>query len=45
MGSRLRTLLTWIVVFTITAAFFYGLDHAVMAGQGLPLNFNLTPLQ
>lgn len=24
---------------------FYGLDHAVMALQGLPLGWNLTPAQ
>ncbi len=45
MGSRYQTLLLWIAVFAITAAVFYGLDHAVMAGQGLPLNLNLTPRQ
>ena len=43
MGSLARTLLMWLVIFTCTAAFFYGLDHAVMEAQGLALNLDLSP--
>ena len=33
----------WIVVIAATLVFFYGLDHFIMSGQGLPLNWNMTP--
>jgi len=42
---RFRTVLIWVAVFLLAAAVFYGLDHGVMAVQGLPLNLNLTPAQ
>lgn len=38
-------LLVWVGVFTLAVVVFYGLDHGVMALQGLPLNFDLTPAQ
>ncbi len=38
-----RSLIIWIVVLTATAAVFYAIDQAIMAGQGLPLNWILQP--
>ncbi len=38
-------LLVWVGVFTLAVVVFYGLDHGIMALQGLPLNFDLTPAQ
>jgi hypothetical protein len=40
-----RPLLLWIAVLTLTFVAFYAMDHLVMAGQGLPLNLDLTPAQ
>jgi len=39
------TLLYWLVAIVVAAALFYGLDHGVMAMQGLPLNWDLSPAQ
>jgi len=39
------TLLYWLVAIAVAAALFYGLDHGVMAMQGLPLNWDLSPAQ
>ncbi|MFQ5545494.1 MAG: hypothetical protein ACE5FE_05905 [Acidiferrobacterales bacterium] len=33
----------WIVVMTVTLAFFYGLDQFLMGVQGLPLDWNMMP--
>ena len=33
----------WIIVLAVTLAFFYGLDHALMGAQGLPLSWNMGP--
>ena len=40
-----RPLALWVVVIALTLAAFYAMDHLVMAGQGLPLNLDLTPAQ
>ena len=39
------TLLYWIVAAILVVCLFYGLNHLVMSGQGLPLNLDLTPAQ
>jgi len=39
------TLVYWLVAIAVAAALFYGLDHGVMAMQGLPLNWDLSPAQ
>jgi hypothetical protein len=41
----LASLVYWAVALVIVTALFYGLDHGVMAMQGLPLNWDLTPSQ
>jgi len=35
----------WVAVFAVTLLVFYGIDHAIMSMQGLPLNLDLTPAQ
>lgn len=40
-----QTTLRWGGALLIALLFFYGLDLAIMAAQGLPLNLNLTPAQ
>lgn len=40
-----QTILRWGGALLIALLFFYGLDLAIMAAQGLPLNLNLTPAQ
>lgn len=40
-----RRVLIALVVFALTLAFFYGLDHFVMGMQHLPLAPDLTPAQ
>lgn len=35
----------WMLAIVIVVSLFYGLDHAVMSMQGLPLNVDLTPAQ
>ncbi len=37
-------LIYWVAAILVTVALFYGLDHFVMSSQGLPLNFDLTPV-
>jgi len=34
----------WAVALAIALAVFYGLDHFVMSIQGLPLSWNLAPV-
>ena len=41
--NKLKILQRWIIVFAITLAFFYALDHSLMSAQGLPLDWNLSP--
>lgn len=38
-------LLNWLGAFAIALVAFYVMDHLVMFMQGLPLNFDLTPVQ
>jgi hypothetical protein len=33
----------WVLVLAATLVFFYGLDHALMSAQGLPLGWNMAP--
>ena len=40
-----KTIVVWVVALVVTALAFYGMDLMVMAAQGLPLNFDLTPAQ
>ena len=40
-----QLLLVWALALTVTLAAFYGLDHLIMSMQGLPLNWDLTPVQ
>ena len=40
-----KSILTWVAAFLIAGGFFYGLDLWIMAAQGLPLNWDLTPAQ
>ena len=35
----------WVGAFLLSLLFFYGMDHFIMSIQGLPLNFDLTPMQ
>jgi len=37
--------LVWAGALLATLLFFYGLDHVIMAVQGLPLQLDLTPAQ
>lgn len=38
-------LIVWTCALLVTFMVFYGLDHFIMAIQGLPLNLDLTPAQ
>jgi hypothetical protein len=38
-------LFNWLLATIIVVCLFYGLNHVVMSMQGLPLNFDLTPVQ
>jgi hypothetical protein len=40
-----NTIIVWLGAFILTLLIFYGMDHLIMAAQGLPLNLNLTPAQ
>jgi len=40
-----NTILLWLTVFVVATVTFYGADMLIMAAQGLPLNWNLTPAQ
>lgn len=40
-----RSIVVWVAVFVLVALVFYGLDHAIMSAQGLPLNIDLSPAQ
>lgn len=45
--TRLQTrpLLLWLGAFALALVAFYAMDQLIMAGQGLPLNLDLTPAQ
>lgn len=47
MGGSMNKnpVMTWLGAIVVTLLFFYGLDHFIMAMQGLPLNMNLSPVQ
>ena len=38
-------LMLWLSVLALTLVAFYLMDHLIMAGQGLPLNLDLSPAQ
>jgi len=40
-----NTILVWLGAFILTLLIFYGMDHFIMAAQGLPLNLDLSPAQ
>jgi hypothetical protein len=40
-----KPLTNWLLAAVIVISLFYGLNHIVMSMQGLPLNFDLTPVQ
>ena len=40
-----RTIIVWSLATLLSLLFFYGMDLAIMAMQGLPLNPDLTPAQ
>ena len=40
-----NTIIVVLGAFILTFLVFYGIDHFIMAIQGLPLNFNMTPAQ
>jgi len=42
LGKTTR-LVASLLVFVLVVVLFYGLNHAVMGMQGLPLNLDLTP--
>jgi uncharacterized protein YwgA len=43
--KKLHKVVLWSVALLITLLAFYALNHFVMSMQGLPLNWDLTPLQ
>ena len=42
--GMLHKVALWLFALLITMIAFYSLDHFVMSMQGLPLNWDLTPL-
>ncbi len=36
---------TWLLATILVVCLFYGMNHVIMSMQGLPLNFDLTPVQ
>jgi hypothetical protein len=42
--GRLHKVILWSVALLITIVAFYALNHFVMSMQGLPLDWDLTPL-
>jgi hypothetical protein len=40
-----NSFLNWLGAFAIALLAFYALNHLVMLMQGLPLNFDLTPVR
>lgn len=40
-----NTLGIWVAAFLVSLLYFYGLDHAVMGLQGLPINLDMSPAQ
>ncbi len=43
--GKLHKVVLWSATLLITLVAFYALNHFVMSMQGLPLNWDLTPLQ
>jgi hypothetical protein len=43
--NKNNSLFNWLVAFLLVICLYYGLNHAVMSMQGLPLNLDLTPVQ
>ena len=43
--NNINSVFVWVLIFIVTALFFYGLNHLLMTAQGLPLNLDLTPAQ
>ncbi len=43
--GKLYKVVLWSAVLLITLVAFYALNHFVMSMQGLPLNWDLTPVQ
>jgi hypothetical protein len=39
------SILTWLIALAVVLLAFYGLDLLVMGIQGLPLNWDLTPVR
>ena len=44
MGAK-RNIALWVGAFLLVVLVFYGLDHAIMSAQGLPLTLDLRPAQ
>jgi hypothetical protein len=40
-----NTILIWASAFALSLLIFYGIDQFIMAAQGLPLNWDMTPAQ
>lgn len=43
--EKLHKVVLWSATLLVTLVAFYVLNHVVMSMQGLPLNWDLTPLQ
>jgi hypothetical protein len=43
--GKLHKVVLWSAALLVTLVAFYVLNHFVMSMQGLPLNWDLTPLQ
>ncbi len=43
--GKLHKVVLWSATVLITLLAFYALNHVVMSMQGLPLNWDLTPVQ
>ncbi len=44
-NSEKTSLKDWLIAIAVTLVVFYLMDHGIMAMQGLPLNFDMTPAQ
>ena len=42
-ADGVKTVKRWMIVLVVTLAFFYAMDHVLMAAQGLPLSWNMSP--
>lgn len=40
----MKQLRIWVVAFVVVTIYFYALDQILFSLQGLPLNFNMTPV-